>query len=328
MSRRHSSALVADRWRLIVRCCWLVLTSLSLVACTLPGTGAGPPPTPTSVLDPYNAVVATAEAEGDTVAQAAAYYERGNQYFTLGDYAAALADYDQAVELDSTHARAFNNRGLAHALSGNPERAMANYDAALRLDPTYARAHKNRLSLLEQQSNEENTLREIAATYAQLAELEPENRADYLYQQGSALYDLRDQAGARQAFDAALAADPQQVDALYERALLNLAEGRADAALADLDRALRLSPRAANAYYARGLAQSAAGDQQRAISDFNAALRLRENYAEALLGRAAAYHATNDTEAALADLERLAALELDETLATAVAVLRAQMDES
>lgn len=308
------------------------MIALALSACALPRTDSGPPPTPTSVLDPHNAAVATAAAEGDTAAQAAAYYERGNQQFELGDHAAAIADYDRALELDPAHARAYNNRGLAHAFVGNVEQALADYNAAIRVDPTYARAHKNRLALLEQQSSaagdSAQALRDLAEAYGRLAELEPEQRAGYLSRQGSTWYRLGEFAAARRAFDAALAADPQQVDALYERALLNLAEGQRDAALADLNRVLDLSPRAANAYYARGIAHSAGGDHPRAIADFDAALRLRGNYAEALLGRAAAYHAGGDDQAARADLERLEQLDLDEALETAVAALRAQLGAS
>jgi tetratricopeptide (TPR) repeat protein len=317
--------------RYCIRICLLSIVLLLPAACGLPGTASGPPPTATPLLAPYTAAIATAEAGSDAVTQAAAYYERGNQQFELGDYAAAIADYSRAVELDPTHARAFNNRGLAHSMQENSTAALDDFTTAIRLDPAYARAHKNRLRLLEQQGTTataaEQTMRELAEGYAQLAELEPANRAGYLYRQGSVLYGLRDFAGARRAFDTALAAEPQQVDALYERALLNLAEHQTDAAIADLDAALRLSPRAANAYYARGIAYSRAGDQERAIADFDAALQLRAEYAEALLGRAVAHHAAGNSAAAQADLDRLAQLTLDETLETTTEALRRALAE-
>jgi tetratricopeptide (TPR) repeat protein len=317
--------------RYCIRICLLSIVLLLPAACGLPGTASGPPPTATPLLAPYTAAIATAEAGSDAVTQAAAYYERGNQQFELGDYAAAIADYSRAVELDPTHARAFNNRGLAHSMQENSTAALDDFTTAIRLDPAYARAHKNRLRLLEQQGTTataaEQTMRELAEGYAQLAELEPANRAGYLYRQGSVLYGLRDFAGARRAFDTALAAEPQQVDALYERALLNLAEHQTDAAIADLDAALRLSPRAANAYYARGIAYSRTGDQERAIADFDAALQLRAEYAEALLGRAVAHHAAGNSAAAQADLDRLAQLTLDETLETTTEALRRALAE-
>jgi tetratricopeptide (TPR) repeat protein len=123
----------------------------------------------------------------------------------------------------------------------------------------------------------------------------------------------------------AIAADPQHVDALYERAVLHYADGELDAALARLDAALQYSPRAANAYYVRGLIYNARGEHTRAINEFTQALTLRSDYAEALLARAAAYHASGDTISADADLDRLSQMELDETLEKAVSVLRLQL---
>ena len=80
-----------------------------------------------------------------------------------------------------------------------------------------------------------------------LVKRDPANAADYRYRQGSALHGLHNFAGARKAYDAALLANPQHVDARYQRALLNFAERQLPAAIADLDITLRLSPRAANA---------------------------------------------------------------------------------
>jgi len=129
-------------------------------------------------------------------------------------------------------------------------------------------------------------IKALVADYARLAEIDADNAADYRYRQGAALNSLNDTAGARKAFDAALARDPKQVDALYERALLNFAERKLPAAIADLDKAIALSPRAANARYARGLAWSTQGNMARAIADFDAALKLKPDYPEALLARA------------------------------------------
>ena len=289
---------------------------LFLVGCAgLPGTFGGPLPTPTALIDPYNNVVATAEAAGDARARAAAYYERGNIQLDLGDASAAIDDYTQAIALDPGNARAFHNRGLALVALGQGDQALADYSEAIRLDPLYVRAYRNRLVLLEQRSD----LAALAADYAQ-------NGAAYHYREGSARYGLRDRAGAQRAFDAALRADPQHVDALYERGLLNFAAGEHTAAIEDFDAALRLSPRAANAYYARGLAYSASNDDASAINDFTRALELQSNNPAALIGRASAAHALGRNDEAQADLKRLELLEVDSTLLVAVKLLRQQLD--
>ena len=307
-----------------VRIRHLALCSLFVVlsACTgLPGAQPAGTPTPVPPLARENAAVATAEAGGDPLARADAYYERGNAQFDAGEYDTAIEDYGRAIQLDPRHARAFNNRALAQAALGRNAEALADYSQAIALDPGYVRAYQNRLRLLEQQGD----LKAMAADYARLAALDQANAADYLYHEGSALHGLRNFAGARRAYDAALAANPQHVDALYERALLSFAEHKLPAAIVDLDQAIGLSPRAANARYARGLAWSAQGDQPRAINDFSRALELQPGYAEALLARASAYHAAKDDAQARVDLDALGKLDLDEGLKAAAEALRRQV---
>jgi tetratricopeptide (TPR) repeat protein len=317
-SRTENRGASAALWFLVLGSWFLLLSG-----CALPGQESGPPPTPTPPLAPYNAAIATAEAGSDAKAQAAAYYERGNVQLDAGANAEALADYDKAIALDPSDARAFNNRALAYVALGQPDQALADYATAIKLDAGYLRAYENRLRLLEQRGD----LTGMAADYRQLAALDPKHAARYRYREGSALYGLRDFTGARQAYDAALAGDPQQVDAWYARALLSFAESQRAAAIADLDTALRLSPRAANAYYARGLAWSASGDQIRAIVDFTKALALKSDYPEARLGRAAAYHMDGQDALARADLAAIEKQTLDDTLTAALDVLREQVGE-
>jgi tetratricopeptide (TPR) repeat protein len=292
-----------------------------LLGCAGFGAQQARPSTTPAPLASYNAAIATAQAGGDPKVQALAFYERGNANLDQGNNQAAVADYTQSIKLDATNARAFNNRALAYAALGQANPALADYAVAIKLDPAYTRAYLNRLHLLEQRGD----LKAIAANYGRLAQLDPKNAADYRYRQGSALHGLRDFAGARQAYNAALAANPQHVDALYERALLSFAEGQPASAITDLDRAIKLSPRAANAYYARGQARAALADQAAAIADFTQALALQPEYPEALLARALAYHATSRDDLARADMATLAPLTLDPTLQSAADALQREL---
>ena len=306
-----------------------VALAILLTACAEPLVEPRPPRTPTAVIDRYNAIVATAEAGDDLSARATAYYERGNVWFDQQNYTEAIADYDRALALDPSLSRAVHNRGLAYALLGDDNAALRDYAEAIRLDPAYRRAYENRVRLLERlvvEKPDETRLQQLADDYGKLAELIPEAAATYRYQQGLTLVRLGDRAAARAAFDAALRARPQHVDALYERALILYADGDLNAALANLDAALRLSPRAANAYYVRGLIRHAQGDTRGAIADFGQALLLQPAYPEALIARASSYVEQGNMTAARADLQRLDELQLDSTLQQAREALRVQTD--
>jgi tetratricopeptide (TPR) repeat protein len=74
-----------------------------------------------------------------------AYITRGSAYQQKGEAHKALADFDQAIRLDSKSARAFCDRGiLEDDLLQQPNKALADYDEAIRLAPNFQRALINR----------------------------------------------------------------------------------------------------------------------------------------------------------------------------------------
>ena len=62
-----------------------------------------------------------------------AYVRRGNANFSLEQYEQAIADYDAAIELDPDSAYAYANRGSAYAAVGKRAQAKADYEKALPL---------------------------------------------------------------------------------------------------------------------------------------------------------------------------------------------------
>lgn len=73
-----------------------------------------------------------AEAQARTKAKVAV--EEGRTLTRAGDFAAAIAQYDLAIELDPTLSRAWSERGYARLLAGDFDAAKADLDAALPLD--------------------------------------------------------------------------------------------------------------------------------------------------------------------------------------------------
>jgi tetratricopeptide (TPR) repeat protein len=75
---------------------------------------------------------------------ASAHRNRGLAYVKRGDYAGAVADFDEAIRLNPQFSFAYNSRGYAYAMKGDFDRAIADYNEAIRLDPRYGLALLNR----------------------------------------------------------------------------------------------------------------------------------------------------------------------------------------
>jgi curved DNA-binding protein CbpA len=80
-------------------------------------------------------VNANGPAFGLPANQAEFHRERGIAAYRGGDFHQAIADLDQAIQLDPNDAKAHNIRGNAWDYMGDSDRALADYDEAIRIDP-------------------------------------------------------------------------------------------------------------------------------------------------------------------------------------------------
>lgn len=85
-----------------------------------------------------------------------AYYNRGIVYYDNENYDKAIEDYSKAIELGLRHYDVFNNRGLAYSAIGKHDLAIQDYTTALKINPNQADTYVNR-----------------GISYAQLEKLEP-----------------------------------------------------------------------------------------------------------------------------------------------------------
>ena len=70
-----------------------------------------------------------------------AYFNRGKIKALLGQTESAIADFDAAIDQNSSHADFYIERGVAKQKSGDSEGAMADFDAAIGLSPSEASTH-------------------------------------------------------------------------------------------------------------------------------------------------------------------------------------------
>ena len=200
---------------------------------------------------------------------ATVYYDRAIAYESTGLTDRAIADYDRAIELVPTFAKAYVNRGGAYTEKHDYAKAMADLNAAIRVTPTLSLAYVNR-----------GMLYEADASGAQ----------------------------AMADFDTAIRLDATSARAYSERGALYDGMGDHDRAIADYERALQLGPAQAPVYFNRGFAYLAKGDRERADADFSTAIRLTPTRKDPYLARGIVNLHGGSLVQARADLEKAAEL--------------------
>ena len=72
---------------------------------------------------------------------ATTYFNNGIAKADLGNYEGAIADFDEAIEINPQHARAYYNRGTIKAHLDNYEGAIADYNEAIAINPQHTDAY-------------------------------------------------------------------------------------------------------------------------------------------------------------------------------------------
>jgi tetratricopeptide (TPR) repeat protein len=204
-----------------------------------------------------------------------AYYHRAETYLKKDNLKAAIADYDQVIRLDPGRVGAYVNRGMARGREEDGEGAMADFTEAIRLDPQVATAYMNRG--VEHSKRGEDA--QAVADYTSAIRLDPRVAMAYS-NRAAALIELRDYERAITDCSQAIRLDPSYAPAYNNRAYAHLKKDEYDAAIADCDVAIRLRPHG-YFYNNRGQARGAKGDYAGAVADLQQALRLTPNHPEA-----------------------------------------------
>jgi tetratricopeptide (TPR) repeat protein len=240
---------------------------------------------------------------------------RGAARLAQGDFAAARADFDRALEAAPDYPEAYNNRGVSRHALGDLVGAMTDFNRALEIAPRYALAFCNRGAA-------RHALGDLVGAVADLdraLELSPRHASASIYHnRGAARHCLGDLEGAVADFDQAVLLEPDSADSHAGRGAARYALGEYQGAVVDYDEALRLTPReaAAPVYHSRGGARHAAGDFAGAIADYNQALEIDSGLCVAYVSRGhARFHqrdrlAANDYRTAFRLDPRLAAAEI------------------
>lgn len=150
----------------------------------------------------------------------------------------------------------------------------------------------------------------IAAYDAAIA-IQPDDH-QALYNKGNALVNLDRYEEAIAAFDAAIAIQPDKHQALYNKgfALVNL--GRYEEAIAAFDAAIAIQPDNHESLHNKGVALVNLGRYEEAIAAYDAALAIQPDDHDPFYNKACAYALQGAVEPALENLERAIHLSPDE----------------
>ena len=272
-------------------------------------------------------------SQGNHTISAETYFERGNTKASLGQYLAAISDYDNAIQLKPDAVNAYYNRGVAKAKLDQHIAAIDDFDKVMQLKPDLAEVYFNRglakINLkqyiaaisdfdktiqLKPDDAEAYNDRGVAkhklgqhsaaiSDYNKAIQLKP-NDASIYYNRGAVKQNLGQFTAAIQDFDKAIQLKPDDADAYNDRGNTKHHLGQFTAAIQDFDKAIQLKPDDADAYYNRGLTKGKLDQHSAAIQDFDKAIQLKPDDAMAYLNRGIAKELLKRTSEAKQDIRR------------------------
>lgn len=171
-----------------------------------------------------------------------AYYQRGYMYYVQQDYKPATEDFTRAIELNyDPIGLVYYNRGNAAYYSGNGEQAVADYTRAIELEHQPVSWVYNNRGLAYRKLG---AYEQAIADYNKAIELGHDPLHWPYYNRGNAYADMK----------------------VYDRAIV------------DYNEAIRLDPGLVDAYYARGVAYKQLGDAASAAADFQQVVTMDNDY--------------------------------------------------
>ncbi len=251
-----------------------------------------------AALEAYNQAIAIDPSDPN------AFTGRGDVLTDRNLFDEAIADYGQAIQLNAQQSRAFAGRGIAAYLQGRDEAALADLDQAITLDPNYIKAYSYRGAAHARRGQNDLAM----ADYDAVIRLMPENAGAYK-DRGGVLYRLGRYDSAIRDLDESIRLDPKRASAYLNRGAVRNAMGEFERAIDDLDLAIKLDAKNAGAYSNRGLAQYMVGDYDRAIVDLSQAIELEPRSAVTHFNRAEVFLRLGMRERALRDYQETVRLE-------------------
>jgi tetratricopeptide (TPR) repeat protein len=194
----------------------------------------------------------------------------------VGRATEAIAQYEQALQLQPGYSKAHYNLGITLMQVGRVPEAIAQYEQALRIWPDYADAHNNLGIALAQVGR----VPEAIAQYEQALRIWPDY-ADAHNNLGIALARVGRVPEAIAQYEQALRIETDHARAHYNLGIALAQAGRVPEAMDHWKQALRIKPDFAEAHYNLGVTLAQVGRVPEAVAQYEQALQIRPDYVEA-----------------------------------------------
>lgn len=201
-----------------------------------------------------------------------------------GDYKAALAYYNRALQLNPDYYFALNNKGALLGRQGKTKDAIALFKLALHFKPDYPSALNN---LGVAYGSERNI--DIAVGYFKKALALQPDYLDAMLNLANASMEIGKYPEAIQQYEAALKLYPESANIHVREGNAFHYQGKYQDAITQYDAALKLDTGNADAYLNRGNSLSALGRYPDAVASYKEAVRLNPKSVEAYTNMGAAF---------------------------------------
>ena len=161
----------------------------------------------------------------------------GNALLRKGNADAAIAHYQQALQINPNYARAYNNLGITLLQKGKVDEAITHYQQALKIEPDYTQAHENLGNALFQKGRVD----EAITHYQRALQIYPDYEEAH-YNLGNALFQKGRVDEAISQYQEALQINPDSAQGHFTLGIALLRKDREDEAIAHFQQALQLEP--------------------------------------------------------------------------------------
>jgi len=197
---------------------------------------------------------------------------RGHGYLSLGKYDRAITEYGKAISSNPKSKEAFTARGITYRLKGDAQRAISDFYSAIRIDSNYALAYQHRGQIFASQKYYDRAIKD----FKRVLDIDPRNSPVFHSRCKAYIY-IKNYARAITDCSKAIELNPDNTHAKVDRGTAYGLNNQFELSIADFTQAIKVDPKLRIAYLKRAYIFKLKGNVALAIKDLDMARELSRN---------------------------------------------------